>query len=110
MIAIELLKSLSTSYIGEIWLVVQRLQNLSTVFLASRIKVDSQKQWSPPEKTFRAVNGQFIIFSVFNQNTTLETLHFLVMLVPQTVVIDFEGFLFFNQPFIVEELCVRGFD
>ena len=32
------------------------------------------------------------------------------MLAPQTVVIDFEGFRFFNQPFIVKELSVRGFD
>ena len=32
------------------------------------------------------------------------------MLTPQTVAIDFEGFRFFNQPFIVEEFSVRSFD
>ena len=32
------------------------------------------------------------------------------MLTPQTVAIDFEGFRFLNQPFIIEELSVRSFD
>ena len=92
-------ESMSTSYIGEIWLVVQMVWNLLTIlFLASRGKVDSQLQWSPPDRTFRAVIGQFIIFSVFNQKTAPKTLHFFVRLAPQTVVIDFEGFRFLISP------------
>ena len=81
---------MSTSYIGEIWLVARRFQKLSTIlFLPSGRKVDSQLQWSPLDRTFTAINGQFIIFNVFNQNTTRKL--FFVMLTPQTVVIDFEG-------------------
>ena len=79
------------------------------LFLASRWKVGSQLQWSPPDRTFRAVNGQFIIFIVFNQNTTPKIFHFFVMLATQTVVIDFEGFRFFNQPFTVKELFSQCF-
>ena len=77
--------------------------------LASHSKVDSQLQWSPPDRTFRALNGQFIVFSVFNQITTPKTLQLFVTLTPQTV-IDLQGFRFLNQTFISEESSVRCFD